>query len=178
MRLPWFLKSRGAASNATPAPAGTEAEVQYNLGVLYSEQTQAQDLPAALECFRKAAELGHAGAQNSLGLMLGAGQGTSKDPEQARSWFMRAANQGLASAQFNLAARCHRANMRGLTEDASEGRIQALMWFQLAANQGYPKAHDWCERLQLDMAGTEVAVAARRAVAFVARKEELQPSPA
>lgn len=171
MNTPWY---RSLFRRQTPAPVkvGEESEVENAKGLAHWTVKNGPDsLAAALECFRKAAILGHAGAQNNLGMMLAGGEGTLRDAEQAQSWFLRAATQGDATAQFNLAARYHRANVRGLTPDASEGRIQALMWFLLCAAQNYRKADEWCERLRVDMTREEVVEATRRAKEFIPCKE-------
>lgn len=172
MTLPSFLKLSFFARKPSGFPAMDEAEAQNEQAALYlSGLIDPPDPVAALRCFRVAAELGHAAAQNSLAMMLATGQGTPKNTEEAHLWLLRAANQGDAGAQFNLAARCHRANIRGLTADAAAGRVEALMWFQLAAHHGHPKAEEWCERLRLDMTSAEVAESDRRIAAFVPRKE-------
>ena len=172
MTFPSFLKFAFFARKLPPAtPEEHEAEAQNKRGMLYYTGSRDRpDFPAALKCFRAAAEAGHAAAQNSLAMMLSIGQGTPRDPEQAHYWLLRAAAQGDANAQFNLGARCHRANIRGATP-AREKRSEALMWFQLAADHGHPKADEWCERLRLDMTSAEVAESERRIAAFVPRKE-------
>ena len=149
-----------------------EGEAQNARGLAHwTDGSKPENLVLALECFRKAAEFGHAGAQSNLAIMLAGGQGTARDAEQAHSWFLRAAGQGDATGQFNLGVRFHRANMRGLTLDASEGRIQALMWFLLSSAQNYRKADEWCERLRVDMTREEVIEAVRLAGQFVPCKE-------
>jgi TPR repeat protein len=153
-----------------------KGEAHHAQGVAHWTATNGpENLKEALECFRKAADMGHSGAQTNLGTMLAGGQGAPRDAEQALSWFLRAANQGDAHAQFHLAVRYHRANMRGLTPDASEGRIKALMWFLLAAAGEYHKADEWCDRLRLDMTRDEVLEAERRAAQFVPCKEGATP---
>src|SRR4026208_2161462 len=122
MSTPWYRKLLFLGPMAPPPVVvpGDDGDSLNNLGVLHSSSdTYPRDLLAALKCFRKAAEGGHAIAQNNLAMMLGGGHGGPKNPEEASTWFLRAANQGDAGAQFNLAARCHRANVRGLTTDAS-----------------------------------------------------------
>jgi len=52
--------------------------------------------------FLKAAEQGHAEAQNVLGLRYENGQGVEKDYVKAIEWYSKAAAQNLATAQFNL----------------------------------------------------------------------------
>ena len=59
----------------------------------------------------------------------------TQDDEAAASWFLRAANQGHASAQFDLALMC--VEGKGVPQDA----VQAYMWFSLAA-QNFPPGKD------------------------------------
>ena len=49
------------------------------------------------------ADYGHARAQFSLGFLLEYGLGIKKDEAQAVKYYQESANQGLASAQNNLA---------------------------------------------------------------------------
>ena len=52
--------------------------------------------------FTKAAEQGHADAQNNLGDRYKYGEGILQDYKQAVHWFTKAAEQGHADAQHNL----------------------------------------------------------------------------
>jgi TPR repeat protein len=58
----------------------------------------------ALDWFRKAAEQGHAGAQDNLGLRYEHGQGVEQDHGIAAHWYRKAAEQGFAGAQYHLAS--------------------------------------------------------------------------
>ncbi|KAJ1556190.1 hypothetical protein HK405_005427 [Cladochytrium tenue] len=53
----------------------------------------------AASWFRKAAELGHAAAQSSLGLMYSTGKGVAYNFEEAVSWFRRAEAGGNDTAR-------------------------------------------------------------------------------
>jgi hypothetical protein len=82
---------------------------------------------AAVEWYRKAADQGHAYAQNNLGLMYANGQGglLQRHTEAARL-YRHAAIQGHAFGQRNLAR---------LTRDGSgvkANRVEAHAWFNLA----------------------------------------------
>jgi len=57
-----------------------------------------------------------------------------KSPEEAAKWFGRAAEQGVASAQFNLGVLYKRGE--GVAQDDK----QAFFWFQVAAEQNFPQA--------------------------------------
>ena len=59
-----------------------------------------QDYKKAVEWYRKAAEQGHADAQNNLGFMYYTGQGVEQDYKKAVEWYRKAAEQGHADAQF------------------------------------------------------------------------------
>ena len=55
-----------------------------------------------MKWYRKAAEQGHADAQNNLGLCYQYGKGVAKDYAEAVKWYRKAAEQGHARAQCNL----------------------------------------------------------------------------
>jgi TPR repeat protein len=62
----------------------------------------ARRYPEAVAAWRKAADQGHARAQNGLGVLYRDGLGVAKDLKQAARWFQAAANNGYAYAMFNL----------------------------------------------------------------------------
>jgi len=95
------------------------------------------DYPQAVECFRQAAEQGHAEAQYNLGICYGNGRGVPQKFEQAVELYKLAAKQGNAKAQFNLGACYHKG--RGVTQDHK----QAFDCYRLAANQGHAGAQNW-----------------------------------
>ena len=86
----------------------------------------------AARWFRRAAEQGHADAQNLLGYIYRTGQGVPHSDAEAVRWYRLAAEQGYARAQFNLG------NMyvdgRGVLQDY----VQAHKWLNLAASQENP----------------------------------------
>ncbi len=59
-------------------------------------------LKKAFDLYRRAAELGHANAQNKLSSMYEFGQGTERDLAQALFWCQKAANQGHAAAKTRI----------------------------------------------------------------------------
>lgn len=67
-----------------------------------------------------------------------------KSPAEAAKWFGRAAEQGIASAQFNLGILYKRG------EGVAQNDKQAFFWFQSAAEQNFPQAaqprHGICRR--------------------------------
>jgi len=78
------------------------------------------------------ANYGNPTAQSYLGFLHVSGEeGVEKNPAEAVKWFRRAAEQGLAEAQFNLALIL--ADGDGVPQDAA----QAAYWCRLAAEQGF-----------------------------------------
>ncbi len=63
---------------------------------------KAGSLKKAFDLYRRAAELGHANAQNKLSSMYEFGQGTERDLAQALFWCQKAANQGHAAAKTRI----------------------------------------------------------------------------
>jgi hypothetical protein len=62
------------------------------------------------------------------------GRGVSKDEGEAAKWIRKAADQGLAMAQYNLGSMYE--NGQGVTKDKN----LAIEWYRKAALQGYPLA--------------------------------------
>ncbi len=85
----------------------------------------------AVKNYGKAAYLGYAPAQNSLGQCYQNGEGIMQDFAQAVEWYRKAAEQGNILAQYNL-GHCYE-NGIGLKQNDSE----AAKWFRRAAEQGY-----------------------------------------
>ena len=80
-----------------------DAEAQFALGVMYAKgQGNPQDYKKASECWRKAADQGHAAAQNNLGVLYAEGKGVPKDLREAFEWWSKAADQGNVTAKENL----------------------------------------------------------------------------
>ena len=71
-----------------------------------------------------------------MGICYFGGEGVREDKEEAVKWFRKAAEQGIAEAQFQL-GNCY-FNGEGVREDKTE----ALKWFRKAAEQGYVMAAD------------------------------------
>lgn len=97
-----------------------------------------KDYPRAFQLLAPLAEAGHAGAQLRLAQLYYHGHGVRESDAEARRWFERAARQGNAEAQFQLA------NMYayGLAEAArgEDADRQAAQWYFEAARQGHADA--------------------------------------
>ncbi len=91
----------------------------------------ARDYTKALYWYRKAAELGFAGAQNNLAHMYEQGLGLSKNSTEAAKWFRKAAEQQDALAQHAL-GRMYR-NGEGVPQNYEK----AAKWIRRSAEQGH-----------------------------------------
>ena len=79
------------------------AEAKFNLASCYANGAGvAQDWSKAVEWCTKAAEQGHAWAQNDLGFWYENGIGVAQDRSKAAEWYTKAAEQGNSIAQDNL----------------------------------------------------------------------------
>lgn len=71
---------------------------------------------------------------NRIGFMYDAGRGVERNGNIAFQWYRKAAETGLAKAQYNLGL-CFQ-NGIGVKKDINE----AIKWYLKAAEQGYPDA--------------------------------------
>ena len=108
-----------------------DAEVQYNLGVMYDNgQGVPQDYKQAVYWYTKSAKQRDAKAQNNLGAMYYNGQGVPQDYKQAVYWYKKSAKQGNAKAQSDLGVMYY--NGQGVPQDYK----QAAYWLTKSAEQG------------------------------------------
>ncbi len=84
-----------------------------------------------IQTLKQQAEQGDAWAQLNLGAAYDNGIGVERDIQQALHWYQKAAEQGLAKAQYNLAHLL-------ATEEIST--VAAAKWMLKAANQGMADA--------------------------------------
>ncbi|MBF0158627.1 MAG: sel1 repeat family protein [Magnetococcales bacterium] len=130
------------------------AESQAALGILLATggQGATTDLTQAQQWLEKAAQQGHARAQNALGDLLFSGKKDNKQPDTAKrdlfgsdsganasdvkalEWYRKAAEQGLAEAQANLGM------MYYLGIGTAEDEKEAFQWLKKAADQGLAEA--------------------------------------
>ena len=89
----------------------------------------------ATRMLRPLAETGDPRAQNSLGFMYASGKGTPQDYAEAVKWYRKAADQGIAEAQYAVLASIYD-HGKGVPQDYAE----AVKWYRKAAEQGYAKA--------------------------------------
>ncbi len=94
----------------------------------------AQNKPAAVQWYTKAAERGHVKSQYNLALMYDNGDGVAENNRLALIWYRFAADQGHTAAQANVGA------MYDQGEGTPEDNAEAIKWFKKAAKQGDAKA--------------------------------------
>jgi TPR repeat protein len=81
--------------------ANSSRRAMYQLGRAYAANRQ---MPEAIAAWRKASDKGSTSAMVELGVLYGTGAGVTKDEEQARKLFERAAQAGNPRGVSNLAA--------------------------------------------------------------------------
>ena len=107
------------------------ARMCYQRGLrLYYGRGCDRDLPAAIEAFLQAADMGYAKAENMLAMCYHNGHGVKKNMNLAVEWRERAANHGHVYAMFMMGVYRH-SGMGGVV-NASE----ACYWFRMAAQHG------------------------------------------
>jgi TPR repeat protein len=136
----------------------TNSQALYERGLeLIAPNGAFQDFKEAAECFKKAADQGHGGAQLQLGLLCENGQGVPEDFAEAMRWYRMAATSEAPHANCRIAALYH--NGKGVSQDLDEAarlyRIEAerdcaLSQFYLAqileAKKGIDDALPWYRR--------------------------------
>ena len=125
----WLLREKD------PRERAPDATSQYQMGyALYHGDRVRVDAAAGVEWLRKAAEQGHAEAQDLLGLAYFCGHGVPMDKAAAAGWQRKAAEQGNASAQFQLALAYFEGD--GVPVD----KVAGVVWLRQAAEQGHTHA--------------------------------------
>ncbi len=107
--------------------------LMYQLGRGYQKTN---NLGPVVTLYKKAADLGYAPAQNSLGSLYLNGEGVPHDYTQALAWYRKAADKNYAGAQYNLGVAY--ANGQGVAQD----QVQAAEWLRKAADQGFAPAQN------------------------------------
>lgn len=120
-------KPAPAAPASNPVQDKKLAEKYYQKG---DKAYVAQQYADAVKWYRKAADLGHAGAQWSLGYCYKNGYGVEENQVEAVKWYRKAADQGHASAQCSLGY-CYKMG-NGVEKDMHE----AVKLYRMAADQG------------------------------------------
>jgi TPR repeat protein len=124
--LEWLVK----AADQDVIPALLDLAYRY----MHPQDGSKPDVPAGIQRYQRAAEVGDARAQALLGDIFSNGTLVPADYPQAVKWYRMAADQGQKDGQFGLAARYVLG--QGVAIDSTE----ALRWFKAAADQGHADA--------------------------------------
>lgn len=100
----------------------------------YPRDGSAPDIPAALQRYKRAAELGDAISQAILGDVFSNGELLKPDYEQAAKYYRMAADQGQRDGEFGLAVRYT------LGQGAPVDQGEAMRLFKAAADHGHADA--------------------------------------
>lgn len=124
--------SRAATKKTTPAaaPPATIAAATPAPSATCAASFGAKDWSTALGLCTRDAQSGDINAERSLGVMYLQGNGVSRDPTQASTWFKKAADGGNRDAAYQLALMYEAG--RGVPRDAT----QATAWYRKAALLG------------------------------------------
>ena len=95
----------------------------------YHGQGVRKNLEQAFKTYLKAAESGHAGAQNRVGWMYEKGEGVPADHKAAVKWYRKAAEQGHVNAMNDLGY------MYRQGWGVPQSHEEALLWFEQAASK-------------------------------------------
>lgn len=91
------------------------------------------------------------GLENNVGYLYLHGIGVDRNPRQAIAWYKRAAERGLATAEYNLGYLYRTGSGDGIPPDARA----AVRWYELAAAQGHADA---CNNLAMIYADGSLGV--------------------
>ncbi len=97
----------------------------------------------AAELLRRAAEMGHGGAQYRLANMYRTGKGVPKSEKRAFHWMLNAAKSGNVHAQHNVALSFMRGS-NGVRKDYQS----AIKWFTPSAEQGNSTAKFYIKEIK------------------------------
>jgi TPR repeat protein len=143
---------RAAADQEQPDAAYVMGTILY-----FGRFGQAVDYAAAYPYLLKAAESGHPDAQNTVGLMLEAGQGVELSAAQAEEWYRKAAKQGHTKAQSSLG------RLIGPEVQDRPRRLEALTWLLVSAKTGEITAQKMLEEIEAGLKPDDLAQAQRLA---------------
>ena len=123
-----------------PLPCGLLLALSTGMLLAGEAITNAPALSAAQTAkfkeIRAKAEAGDAEAQLVLGCMYDDGVGVPQSSREAFKWWLKAADQGLAVAQNNVAAMY----AAGVGMEGESDLARAAEWYRKSAEQGYPLA--------------------------------------
>ena len=126
----WFQKGKQLRQKA-----GELFEMVREVVVRLHKAAESAEGQESIKCFQKAADLGHAAAQEQLGMLYNNGEGVPENCRTAFHWYCMAGNQGHARAQAAVAG-CYRAGL-GIDRDYAK----AVEFYRKAGDGGYAHAY-------------------------------------
>jgi hypothetical protein len=122
----------------------------------------ARDYQSAMQWWTKAAETGHARAQNGLGVLYRDGDLGEPDAKRAAEWFRRSAENGYAFAMYSLAL------LYRDGEGVERDDIEAHKWFNLASVLNFdPRSMFQRDLIARRMSSEDIAEAEKRAQEWI-----------
>jgi hypothetical protein len=146
----------------------------YQLAVLYRKGREVpQDFPRAVDWLLRAADLGHAHAQSSMGVRYYYGEGVPKNHRLALKWYLAGAAKREPEALFNVG------DLFDDSDEIPKNPVETCAWMLVAAAYGYRTALDRVDPLVKEMSADNLDLTARRGAQIYARceaGESLDPS--
>jgi hypothetical protein len=138
----------------------------YHLAMRYRKGREVpQDLPRAVEWFLRAADLGHAHAQSSMGVRYYYGEGVPKNHRLALKWYLAGAAKKEPEAIFNVG------DLFDDSDEIPKNPVETCAWMLVAAAYGYQTALDRVDPLVKGFSEENLERAARRGAQIYARCE-------
>ena len=150
----------------------TDAVRTYGQVLFLGDSHTMPDRKKAFPFVLKSAEAGDASSQNLIGVSYRDGDGTKKNMEQAKDWFLKAAQQNDPKSQSNLS------HLLGVDSPASPDRKEALKWLLIAKDNGEITAIKTYKELMTTFPPALLALAQKEANKFLllARAKSSKPA--
>ena len=140
---------------------------------LYAEILDRSDYDKeAVEYYRKSADQGEADGQYGLASMLAAGEGAKRDPKEAYSLFLKAAEQGHTLAIRAMANAFIYGELD--VDEAARNGPEAALWINRAAEQDYIPAVEALAKAY-QSGGFGIAPDPQKAAAWTDKLNKLRP---
>ena len=125
------LEDTDYEESVTPVEEITDADALYQQGLRHY---RSKEYSQAVECYKKAMELGSQDAAAGLGACLYHGYGIAEDKDQALDLFITAAQKGSAAGQNGLGFCYYDGKI------VTKSPARAATWYRKAADQGHAQA--------------------------------------
>lgn len=138
-----------------------ENDARFNCAEMWADgKGGPKDPQKALQLYQNAAENGHIGAMNVLGLMYRDGLGVAKDAAKSQGYFERSAAKGNPVGLFEIGRLAESAyqtrKAAGQAAEASGELVKAHLDYNLATARSHPMAAEALQRVSALMSDDEV----------------------